>query len=453
MRPVTRCSGGDGLTCREPTHHSVANVSLRWCGQASIGALELRPSGARQRPARRGRRSTAQPRPSRRKRRHHDHETCGTEAHQCCDPPRFETEQRNHSGRRHLPDGVVFRGGRDARFRGGYLGPVGRAGSTVTPPQFRTAQTLEEEKRHTVFYDAHFTVDVTKLVASIWLDGTMQIMDREDILLSDRLVPVYLREFPDDRRSANEVLASMVGMAKIHDRILTLADEHGLHVDGDEFSTLTVLSGGSMIGTMMAAMRRSGAELDIDQFRGEDVSKRPIWDNFVDDLTNDPVIEHSRTPVEAAPQWRPAKPFTHSMRFHVYTKPMGEMTFVSGEVALTVDNVETLSWETNVGVIRSENIAGKVQEMFDRLVVGASVVDSLTSAADACGITLAMAGDFLIVAYFNGEIIGQIAVGASRSSVELTPSCLHSPDRSDAVEEAWGEFCARIREIPDSGTI
>ena len=304
-----------------------------------------------------------------------------------------------------------------------------------------------------MFYDAHFTVDVTNWSQGIWLDGTTQIMDREDILLSDRLVPAYLREFPDDRRSANEALASMVGMAKIYDRILTLADEHGLHVDGDEFSTLTVSSGGSTIGTMMVAMRRSGAELDIDPFCGEDVSKRPIWDHFLDDLTNDPVIEHSRTPVEGVTQWRPAKPFTHSTRFHVYTAPMGEMAFVSGEVALTVDNVETLSWETNVGVIRSENIAGKVQEMFDRLVVGASVMDSLTSAANACGITLAMMGDFLIVAYFRGEIIGQIAVGAGRGGVEFAPCCLRSPDRSDAVEEAWGRFCARIREIPDSVTV
>lgn len=301
-----------------------------------------------------------------------------------------------------------------------------------------------------MFYDAHFTVDVTNWSRGIWLDGTTQIMDREDILLSDRLIPVYLREFPDDRRSANEALASMVGMAKIYDRILTLADERGLHVDADEFSTLTVLSGGSMIGTTMIAMSGNGAELDVDSFRGEDVSKRPIWDHFVDDLTNDSVIKHSRTPVEAATQWRPAKPLTHSTRFHVYTAPMGEMTFVSGEVALTVDNVETLSWETNVGMIRSENIAGKVQEMFDRLVVGASVMDSLTSAANACGITLAMMGDFLIVAYFNGEIIGQIAVGTSGSSVEFAPSCLRSPDWSDAAEEAWRWFYARIREIPDS---
>lgn len=298
-----------------------------------------------------------------------------------------------------------------------------------------------------MFYDAHFIVDVTNWSRGIWLDGITQIMDMEDILLSDRLVPVYLREFPDDRRSASEALASMVGVAKIYDRILTLADEHGLYVDEDEFSILTVSSGGSTIGAMMVAMGRSGAELDIDPFAGEDVSKRPIWNHFVDDLTNDPVIDHSRAPVEAVTRWRPAKPLTHSTRFHVYTKPMGEMTFVSGEVALTVDNVETLSWETNVGMIRSENIAGKVQEMFDRLVVGASVMDSLASAANACGITLAMMGDFLIVAYFNGEIIGQIAVGVSGSSVEFAPSCLHSPDRSDAVEKVWGWFCGRIRRF------
>lgn len=304
-----------------------------------------------------------------------------------------------------------------------------------------------------MFYDAHFIIDVTNWSRGIWLDGTTQIMDTEDILLSDRLAPAYLQEFPDGRRSANEALASMVGMAKIYDRVLTLADEHGLHVDEDEFSILTVSSGGATIGTMMVAMGRSGAELDIDPFAGEDVSKCSIWGHFVDDLTHDPVIKHSRIPVEAATQWRPAKPLTHSTRFHVYTKPMGEMMFVSGEVALTVDNVETLSWETNIGVTRSENIAGKVQEMFDRLVVGASVVDSLTSAADACGITLAMMGDFLIVAYFNGEIIGQIAVGAGESGVELAPDRLDSPDRSDAVEEAWGWFCDRIREIPDSVTV
>lgn len=304
-----------------------------------------------------------------------------------------------------------------------------------------------------MFYDAHFTIDITNWSRGIWLGGTTQIMDMEDILLSDRLAPAYLPEFPDDRCSASEALASMVGVAKIYDRILTLADEHGLHVDEDEFSTLTVLSGGSTIGTMAVAMRRSGAELDIDPFTWEDASKRPIWDHFVDDLTHDPVVEYSRTPVGDAIGVRPAKPFTHSSRFHVYTNPVGEMVFVSGEVALTEDNVETLRWGTNIGVVRNESVADSVQEMFDRLVVGASVVESLVSAADACGITLAMVEDSLMVAYFNGEIIGQITADAGGSGVELAPSCLGSLDWSDAVEEAWGWFCARIREIPNSQVI
>lgn len=304
-----------------------------------------------------------------------------------------------------------------------------------------------------MFYDAHFIVDVTNWSRGIWLDGTTQIMDAEDILLSDRLAPAYLPEFPDDRCSASEALASMVGAAKVYDRILTLADEYGLHVDGDEFSALVVSSGGMAIGTMMVGMSRDGAKLDVDQFTGEDVSKKPIWDHFVDDLTNDPVVECSRTPIEAAPQWKPAKLFAHSTRFHIYTTPMGEMIFVSGEAALTEDNIETLTWETNVGVTRGENIADSVQEMLNRLVVGASVMEGLDSTANSCGITLAMAGDSVIVVYFNGEIIGQIGVGAGRSGVELAPGRLDSPDRSCAADGAWGWFCARIREIPDSKII
>lgn len=301
-----------------------------------------------------------------------------------------------------------------------------------------------------MFYDAHFVIDVTNWSRGIWLDGTTQIMDGEDILLSDRLIPAYFPGFPDDRRSASEGLASMVGVAKIYDRILTLAEEHGLWVENDEFSALVVSSGGATIGSMMAAMRRSGIELDVDPFTGEDVSKKPIWDRFVDDVTHDPVIEHSRTPVEAAAWWRPAKPLAHSARFHIYTKPMGEMTFISGETALTEDSIETLCWGTNAGMVRTENIAGSVQEMFDRLVVGASVIESLVSVAAACGITLAMAGDSVIVAYFNGGIIGQIGLGAGGSGVELAPGRLDSPDRSDAVEEAWCWFCDRIREVLDS---
>lgn len=304
-----------------------------------------------------------------------------------------------------------------------------------------------------MFYDAHFIVDVTNWSRGIWLDGTMQIMDREDILLSDRLVPAYLPEFPDDRRSANEALASMLAVAKIYDRVLTLADEHGLHVEENVFSTLIVSSGGAKVGTMMVAMRRSGVELDVDEFSGEDVSKRPIWDHFVDDLTHDPVVEHSRTPVGDAIGVRPEKPFARSTRFHIYTTAMGEMTVVSGEAALTEDSIETLSWEANAVVARTEDIADKAQEMLDRLVVGASAMESLASIAASCGITLAMAGGSLIVAYFNGEIIGQIAVGAGRNNVELTPGCLSSPDRSCAADEAWGWFYALIRQILDSAIV
>ena len=119
------------------------------------------------------------------------------------------------------------------------MGPVGDAGGTVTPRNSDNTNSRGREG-HAVFYDAHFIIDVTNWSRGILLGGTVQVMDREDILLSDRLAPAYLDEFLDDRRSANEGLASMVGMAKIYDRILTLADEHGLYVDEDEFSTLTV---------------------------------------------------------------------------------------------------------------------------------------------------------------------------------------------------------------------
>lgn len=301
-----------------------------------------------------------------------------------------------------------------------------------------------------MFYDAHFIIDVTNWSRGVWLDGTMQIMGREDILLSDRLVPAYFPDFPDDRYSASKALASMLGVAKIYDRILTLADEHGLYVDEDKFSTLVVSSGGATIGAMMVAMGRNGVELDIDSFAGEDVSKRPIWDRFVDDITHDPVVLHSRTPVEATTRRRPARPLTHSSRFHIYMAPMGEMMLVSGEVALTVDNIETLQWEANAGVVRAEDIADKVQEMLDRLIVGASVIDGLASVADACGITLAMAGCSVIVVYSGGGIIGQIAVGAGRSNVELAPGRVCSPGRLVATDEVWGEFCAQIQGIPDS---
>lgn len=77
MRPVTRCSGGDGLTCRKPSPHIVADVSPRWGGRARRRGSRVKVIGSKT-ATRRGGRPTAQAKPSRRKRGHHDHEACGT---------------------------------------------------------------------------------------------------------------------------------------------------------------------------------------------------------------------------------------------------------------------------------------------------------------------------------------------------------------------------------------
>lgn len=115
----------------------VADVSPRWGRRASVAALELRPSGARQQL-------------TRRKREHHDHEACGTGAHQRRAPPPFEEEQRNHPGRHHLPDRIMLRGHRDARFRSGYLVPVGCDRGTVTHRNSDNANTRGREGSHHV---------------------------------------------------------------------------------------------------------------------------------------------------------------------------------------------------------------------------------------------------------------------------------------------------------------
>lgn len=123
---------------------SVADVSSWWGGRGSIGALELRPSGARQQPARV--KQGAQQHQDHHREENRRYEARSTTLPTGPDPPPFEEERRNHSRRHHLPDRIMSRGGRDARFRSSYLGPVGDAGSAVTPPQFRQAQTLGEEK-------------------------------------------------------------------------------------------------------------------------------------------------------------------------------------------------------------------------------------------------------------------------------------------------------------------
>lgn len=125
----------------------MADVSPWWGGRGEHRHPRVKAIGSKAVARQTGQTpSTAQPRPSRRKRRHHEHEARGSEAHQRCDPPPFEAEQRNHSRRRHLPDRIVSRCDRDARFRGGYLGPVGDTGSTVTPPQFRTTHNIRERE-------------------------------------------------------------------------------------------------------------------------------------------------------------------------------------------------------------------------------------------------------------------------------------------------------------------
>lgn len=132
--PITRCSGGDGVDVSRDRHPDCGGrlTPVGWTGEhrrprvKAIGSKTIA-------------RRTGQTLPQHNqdhhgeRRGHHEHEACGTKVHQRRDPPPFEAEQRNHPRRRHLPDRIVLRRCRDARFRGGYLGPVGHAGSTVTP--------------------------------------------------------------------------------------------------------------------------------------------------------------------------------------------------------------------------------------------------------------------------------------------------------------------------------
>lgn len=146
-QPVARCfpvhastairllwrSGVTGLTCLDPTHRSVADVSPPGCGQGEHQGPRLEAIGSKTTAPTDGAYAPQHKPNHGGKRRHHEHEACGTEAHQRCDPPPFETEQRNHPGRHHLPDSVMLRRCGDARCRGGHMGPVGRTRGTVTP--------------------------------------------------------------------------------------------------------------------------------------------------------------------------------------------------------------------------------------------------------------------------------------------------------------------------------
>ena len=126
------CSGCGGVDASEPNTSELWRTSHigGWTGERQ--GPRVKAIGARQQPVRRGRRPAAQPRPSQRKRRHHEHEACGTEAHQRRNPTPFEAEQRNHPGRHHLPDRIMLRRGRDARCRGDHLGSMGGDRGAVT---------------------------------------------------------------------------------------------------------------------------------------------------------------------------------------------------------------------------------------------------------------------------------------------------------------------------------
>nr|DAK32107.1 MAG TPA: hypothetical protein [Caudoviricetes sp.] len=133
--PITRCSGGDGVTCREPTPPRLWRTSHLWVwiGEHRCHRVKAIGSKTAARQAERLLHTTIKTTTGRESRYYEARDA--TSPTQPSRAP-FEAEQRNHPRRHHLPDRIMSRRDRDARFRSGYLGPVGDAGSTVTPPQF-----------------------------------------------------------------------------------------------------------------------------------------------------------------------------------------------------------------------------------------------------------------------------------------------------------------------------
>ena len=94
-----------------------------------------------------------------------------------------------------------------------------------------------------MLYDAHFIINVENREGGPRVDGTVQIMDNEDLFLSDSASSLHFPVFPDEDYPVDEMLAHMVNIAKIWDRVLVLAEKHGLCVDQSE-SGLRFSSGG-----------------------------------------------------------------------------------------------------------------------------------------------------------------------------------------------------------------
>ena len=303
-----------------------------------------------------------------------------------------------------------------------------------------------------MLHDAHFIVDVENREGVPRVDGTVQIMDNEDLFLSDSVSPLRFPVFPDEDYPVDETLAHMVDVAKIYDRVLVLAEKHGLYVDQPE-SGLRFSSGGTTIGSVTIGRDYNGFFLQATPIFTAGTSKRTIWDHFVDDVNGDPDIVRAHVPFSPLPSRWAVEEIHSSSQFHVYTRPLGEKIFVSGEAALTEDTLPFASWGVNIGLIRSDNVAEGVQEVFERLVLGAIVMDRLVSVADECGIRLISVTDDLIGVYLGEGIIGQITVGVCGGIVELSPRRLATPTWTDREEGAWNDFCSKMRGIPDSKTV
>lgn len=300
-----------------------------------------------------------------------------------------------------------------------------------------------------MFHDAHFIVDVENEGRDARVDGTVQIMDSEGLFLSHSTPTLHFPTFPDENQSVDRALAHMVDIARVYDRVLVLAVMHGLYVDQSE-SGLIFSFGGVKVGSATIAQDCSGFFLQVTPISNVEASRRIIWDHFVNDVNDDSGIVRAPVPFAPLPPRGTMKRISSSSRFHVYARPLGEEVFVSGEAALTDNTIPFASWGVNVGLVWKGDAAEWIQEVFDRLVLGATVVDHLVSEADSCGLHFISVANDLIGVYLGNMIVGQVTVGVRGGIVELSPRCLNFPGRSDAADEAWGWFCTRIREIPDS---
>lgn len=303
-----------------------------------------------------------------------------------------------------------------------------------------------------MLHAAHFIINVENREGGPRVDGTVQIMDNEDLFLSDSASPLRFSVFPDEDYPVDETLAHMVNVAKIYDRVLVLAEKHGLYVDQSE-SGLRFSSGGATIGSVTIGRDYNGFLLQTTPIFTVGTSKRIIWDHFVDDVNGDPDIVCAHVPFAPLPLHWAVEEVSFSSQFHVYTRPLGEEIFVSGEAVLTEDTLPFASWGVNIGLVRSDNVAEGVQEVFERLVLGAIVTDRLVSVADECGVHFISVTNDLIGVYLGEGIIGQVTVDVRGGVVEFSPRRLATSLWTDREEGAWNDFCSKVREIPDSKTV